>query len=90
MIASNPYKTKTTLYKGEITLEMVMDEPHWYAIQNIIGVIAEVETDAGPRKRYLDKWLDTSLNPPQEVDVFASADALKIIQEDGIPLGTMV
>lgn len=90
IIAGNPYKTKTTLYKGEITLEMVMDEPHWYAIQNIIGVIAEVETDAGPRKRYLDKWLDTSLDPPQEVDVFASADALKILQEDGIPLGTMV
>jgi len=26
------YPTKTTLYKGDINLTLVMDEPHWYAI----------------------------------------------------------
>jgi len=31
-INSVQYKTKTTLYKGDIHLKLVMDEPHWYAI----------------------------------------------------------
>jgi len=32
LISGNPYKTKTTLYKGDIQLSLVMDSPHWYAI----------------------------------------------------------
>ena len=42
LIAGVPYPTKTTLYKGEITLEFVMDSPHWYAKENILGKATKV------------------------------------------------
>lgn len=35
-IAGQDYDTSTTLYKGFINVEFVMDEPYWYSIQNII------------------------------------------------------
>lgn len=84
IISGNEYPTKTTLYKGDITLVLITEEPHWYAIQNLLGVEDEVN------HRYIDQWLDTTLNPPQLIDIFASADALKILQEDGVPLGSMI
>ena len=78
-ISSQIYATKTTLYKGDITLEMIMDEPHWYAKQNILGV--------KDGNRYIDYWDDINGN---RVSIFASQDALKILLEDGIPLGSMI
>ena len=78
-IAGDIYKTKTTLYKGEITLELISDDPHWYAINNILG------KKSGDR--YIDQWTDANGN---DVSIFASQDALKILYEDGIPLGSMI
>ena len=81
------YKTKTTLYKGDIQLKLVMDEPHWYAIQNILG--RKVKQNG--TIRYIDYWRPpTSTDDSDYVSVFASQDALKILYEDGIPLGSMV
>lgn len=82
------YPTKTTLYKGDINLTLVMDEPHWYAIQNILGrkVISNGTT------RYIDYW-KAPTDPDQDqyyTSIFASQDALKILYEDGIPLGSMI
>ena len=34
-VGSQTYKTKTTLYKGFITVNFVMDDPFWYSINNI-------------------------------------------------------
>ena len=78
-IGNNEYPTSTTLYKGEIVLHLVMDQPHWYSILNILG---KKEGD-----HYIDKWTDAN---KQEIDVFASQDDLKILYEDGIPLGSMI
>ena len=64
-------KTSTTVYRGKIELIFVMDEPFWYAINNILD--AEV---AG-------KWRNISTN--QLEDIVTSKDALKIIEEDCIP-----
>lgn len=80
-ISSIQYPTKTTLYKGDITIDFVMDEPHWYAIQNILG------REDTSRNRIVDEWVDANGNT---VEVFASKDALKILVEDGIPLGSMI
>ncbi len=82
MIASVPYKTSTTLYKGNITLMLTMDEPHWYAIMNVLG------RRDNARDRYVDEWWD----PVNEewVNVTDSKDALKVLYEDGIPLGSMI
>ncbi len=82
-ISSNKYKTKTTLYKGDIQLQLIMDQPHWYGITNILG---KKDISAG-RERYIDVWEDANGN---DVDIFASQDALKILYEDGIPLGSMI
>ena len=89
-ISGSIYPTKTTLYKGDITLNLVMDEPHWYAKTNILGKIADVSINGTTQKRYVDLWDDVTYDPPQEVDIFASKEALKILVEDGIPLGSMI
>ena len=78
-ISGDVYKTSTTLYKGDITLELISDDPHWYAINNILG------KKSG--NRYIDYWTDAN---GAEVSIFASKDALKILYEDGIPLGSMI
>ena len=69
----------TTLYKGEITLKLVMDEPHWYSIQNILG--------RKNNDNYNDEYEDVNGNI---VRIINSPDALKILYEDGIPLGSMI
>lgn len=89
-ISGTTYPTKTTLYKGDITLNLVMDEPHWYAKTNILGKIKDVTLDGQVQKRYVDLWDDVNYDPPHEVDIFASQEALKILVEDGIPLGSMI
>ena len=78
----NYYSTSTTLYKGEIILEMVMDEPFWYARQNILG------RQVASQGYYEDGWIDA--NGVFVSDIKNSKDALKIIYEDQIPLGSAV
>lgn len=89
-ISEHTYMTKTTLYKGDITLQLVMDEPFWYAKTNILGKVATVMIDGKPQQRYVDLWDDPSYDPPKEIDIFASKEALKMLVEDGIPLGSMI
>jgi len=79
------YNTSTTLYKGDINISFVMDEPHWYAIVNILGI--------KNGDFYEDKWKVDPQGPDSEenyISIFASKDALKIMYEDGIPLGSMI
>lgn len=85
MISGSSYSTKTTLYKGEISLEFIMDEPHWYGLTNVLGIPAIDEEKQ--KLVYKDLWTDANGNT---VDIFHSQDALKILQEDGIPLGSMI
>lgn len=84
IISSETYKTKTTLYKGDISLSLVMDEPYWYGVTNVLGK----KTTVGGHERYEDLWDDVTTG--QEVSIFSSQDALKILYEDGIPLGSMI
>ena len=65
-----------------------MDEPHWYALDNVLGKKIEEEGSNNQTiTRYVDWWIDAN---GQEVEIFASQDALKILYEDGIPLGSMI
>lgn len=73
------YDTSTTVYRGEINLEFVMDEPFWYAKQNILGI---QDTTQG---YYTEQWVDAN---GKITSVKDSRDALKIIYEDHIPLGS--
>lgn len=82
-------KVTTTLYKGEIILKLIMDEPHWYSLDNILG-IKTTEVDSYTNRvmtRYIDKWIDANGN---QVEITDSEDALKILYEDGIPLGSAI
>lgn len=78
-VSSMTYNTKTTLFKGDITLRLITDQPHWYAVDNVLGI--------KENGRYIDQWINA--NGIRE-NIFASKDALKIIYEDGIPLGSMI
>ena len=73
------YDTSTTVYRGEIILEFVMDEPFWYAKQNLLGL-----QDVA-KGYYSESWIDAN---GVEVTVRENKDALKIIYEDRIPLGS--
>ena len=74
------YSTSTTLYKGDIELELVLDEPFWYAKKNILGTQNTLEG------YYDENWIDAN---GKAVTVKDTPDALKIIYEDRIPLGSM-
>lgn len=75
------YTTSTTMYKGEIDLEFVMDEPFWYAKQNILGIQKELQG------YFEESWIDAN---GRTTYVRNNPDALKIIYEDHIPLGSTV
>lgn len=80
-IKNQYYNTSTTLYKGEIELTMIMDEPYWYAKLNIFGYR---DSDG----LYHDTWYDIAAG--RERHVLEIPDALKIIHEDGIPMSNMI
>lgn len=40
-IAGQKYQTRTSLYKGEITLSFVMDEPYWYSLKSWVNSLEE-------------------------------------------------
>lgn len=77
---SKEYKTKTTIYRGDITLKFIMDEPYWTGILNYMPYIASFNENnkVDDRLKQLLKQIivNNSLN---------SEDALKICLEDGIP-----
>lgn len=79
IISKTVHKTKTTLFKGDILLSLTMDKPHWYALKNILGI--------QNNGKYEDIWIDDN---GQRWNIFASQDAMKILYEDGIPLGSMI
>lgn len=78
------YKTSTTLYRGEIELSFQMDEPFWYAIENIFGHWDETE------QIYKDTWIDANGNEINVLDEKRNKDAVKIMLEDGIPFSSMI
>lgn len=81
-IGEETYSTSTTLYKGDIQLSFTLDQPHWYAKMGVLGKLNE------QTNRYEDLWHDDEENI--DISVFESKDALKILYEDGIPLGSMI
>ena len=81
MINENSYQTTTTLFKGDIDITLVADDPHWYAIRDVLGTLNADHT------RYRDYWINVN---GEEEYIYASQDALKILYEDNIPIGSMI
>lgn len=80
VIAEETYKTSTTIYRGNISLDFVMDNPFWYALTNLLARGEESAFD-----NY--KWYDVNGNL---IAVVNDKDALKIILEDHIPTRAML
>lgn len=81
VLSGNTLKTSTTDYKGDITLEFVMDDPFWYAKKNIFGYFDSQSNI------YYSRWQNAN---GESVEASQSKDALKIMMEDNVPLGDMV
>lgn len=80
-IGGMEYKTYTSLHRGSITLEFVMDEPFWHSRANILCY----EKPNGEID--YDRWLDANDTP---VYILEDKDAIKVITEDGIPANAML
>ena len=79
-ISGNEYTTSTTLYKGTMHLSLVMDDPFWYAISNLL----DAETENGYTT---GMWVDAN---GQSNLILNDKDALKILLEDNIPTSAML
>ena len=58
-IGKGSHSTKTSLYKGEIQLEFVMDDPYWYSLKSVIEEITPeslkiIQEDGIPHLDMLD------------------------------------
>ena len=74
------YDVTTTEYKGSIQLDLVSDDPFWYAKINVFG-----HFDASIV--YSD-WINA--NGDEVSNLYNDPDILKIVFEDGIPLSSMI
>lgn len=79
-IGGMEYKTYTTLHRGTVTLEFVMDDPFWYSIENIMCYKKSDGTID------YDKWINANDEPAY---VLEDRDAIKVVTEDGVPVNTM-
>lgn len=70
------YNTSTTLYKGSINLNFIMDEPYWHAKINYMPTyINKITLETLSNN-------DTDIN---KVETIKDKDMIKIMLEDGIP-----
>lgn len=73
------YKTMTTIYKGDISLSLTMDEPYWHGILNYMPYPGmNINENA-------DSRLVELMNNIIDVNSLTSQDALKICLEDQLP-----
>lgn len=77
------YKTKTTIYKGDINLSFTMCEPYWTGILNYMPYPGRGvhEASEDPMQQRIIDLLDTII----DTNTLTSKEALKICLEDNIP-----
>ena len=78
-IAEKEYTTSTTLYKGQIKLSLVMDEPFWHSVINVLG-----KPEGSLKQGY---WIDAN---GESSYILNDKDALKVIMEDNVPTVDML
>lgn len=93
-ISGITYETSVTNFKGEILLELVMDEPFWASIINIFGKVS-IKSNTNEHT-YVNEW-DGAVDQDAKGYFGSTAaekstlkDVLKIVYEDGIPLYSMI
>lgn len=81
LIRGIEYETSTTVYRGEVSLSFIMDEPHWFSKLNFMPNYIDKVT-LTPLMVGTEEW-NTNEN---KVESLSDKDMLKIMLEDGIPL----
>lgn len=79
-VAGANVNTSTTVYRGDIEVEFVMDEPFWFSLNNILDVKVNGAYNPG---YWVDAQGDHSL-------ILLDQDAVKVIQEDQIAASAMI
>lgn len=82
--AGNLYEISTTVYRGNIDLEFVMDDPFWYSIYNILPSYGQ----DGAENWFRTLGINLTDNAKNN-SLMANKDYLKIILEDGVPTREM-
>ena len=82
------YKTSVTNFKGDISLELVMDDPFWYSIINIFGQVITINN--GTQISYVNEWDGVAFLESTPAAKDKLKDVLKIVYEDGIPMYSMI
>lgn len=77
----NTYKVSTTVFRGEVKLSFVMDDPNWYAKLNYMPTYIN---------RITLEELSLNSNNSNKVATDSDSDMLKIMYEDGIPHQSML
>ena len=83
--AGNTYTISTTVYRGDIDIEFVMDDPFWYSIYNVLPSYGQ----DGAEDWFKTLGIAQENNTADENSLMANKDYLKIILEDGVPTKEM-
>lgn len=81
-INGKTYKTMTTIYRGDITLNFVMDYPYWTGILNYMPYLITGNNVTNDEQT---STLLEQLKSVESINTLFSKDALKICLEDNIP-----
>ena len=82
IINSQTVETSTTVYRGSINLNLVMDDPYWYAKMNYMPTFVN--------KKLMKEFDSNSELNNDKVEALKNKDMLKIMYEDGIPHQSML
>lgn len=91
-------QTSTTVYRGSMTIKFVMDDPFWYSINNFMEEMRFAHgwgrTTTIWATPYIEEtWYDNVTHSGDAVkpaSIEVNKDALKVIDEDGVPYKKMV
>lgn len=87
IFAGMPYEVSTTVYRGNIDIEFIMDDPFWYSIYNVLPSYGQDGAEDWFRTLGVDgnDSQDAAAN-----SLLSNKDYLKIILEDGVPTREMI
>lgn len=87
MFAGMPYEVSTTIYRGNIDIQFIMDDPFWYSIYNVLPSYGQ----DGAEDWFRTLGVDGSDSQSAAANsLLSNKDYLKIILEDGVPTREMI
>lgn len=88
MFAGRLYEISTTVYRGDIDLEFVMDDPFWYSIYNVLPSYGQDGAADWFKTLGIGDMSNEELAAANN-SLISNKDYLKVILEDGAPTKEM-